>query len=124
MTGPHAKHPAVGARLTLGVAVPAVIVAVALLPLVAWGGDVPDPVASHFDPSGRADASMPLAVFAAVTGLGAAVGAGVCIVLAIGGARWPRLNVAFAGGLAAFVSGLMALKTFSLRAPFISSFAR
>lgn len=71
------------ARLALGLGLPAALMALAGIPLLVFGGDLPNPVATHFELSGRSDGSMALGGFFFMTGLMIIVGLAGCVTVAL-----------------------------------------
>ena len=52
-------------RLTFGV-IPALVLGALVLPVAVWWGDLPDPMATHWDLSGMPNGSMPPGIFTAL----------------------------------------------------------
>jgi hypothetical protein len=63
---PRTRHPA-AVRAAVGVAVPVVVVALGMAPLLVERGDLPDPLASHWSLSGAPDGSTSIAAFTVLT---------------------------------------------------------
>ena len=96
--------------LTLGI--PALVLGIGYLPFLKYASQLPDPLASHFDASGQADAFMSIERFLLVTGALIFGGLAVCLWLGFRRQTLPEGTGAvagFTGGLiAAMGSGILA----------------
>ena len=96
-----------GRRVLIGLGLPAAVVALAAVPLILYGDQLPDPVASHFDASGAPDGSMSLTSFVLVSLL-ILIGPGLLMVIiaAANSARMDRAVAPFLVGLGGFLAVL------------------
>lgn len=94
-------------RALIGGVIPAACVAALVLPVVAFGDDLPDRVASHFDASGTPDGSMTPAQLLLWSGLLLVLpGVLMMVAAALRSRRMPRPWPPFIAGLGAFLAVL------------------
>lgn len=97
---------AVGARIALGLALPAVIAAAAIIPWLVTRDDLPARVATHYNGSGTPDDSMTVVNFGVFTGLLSASGIAMLLGVGLMSRRIERPLAVIGGFLGGFLGGL------------------
>ncbi|MEM7273220.1 MAG: DUF1648 domain-containing protein [Actinomycetota bacterium] len=109
-----------GRRLAVGIGIPVVVLALLVVPLLLFGADLPDRVATHFDGAGTPDDSMTLTGLVVFTGL-LLIGPGLIMVAiaAVASRRMSRMAAPFLVGMGAFLgilgAGIVAQTAISQR---------
>lgn len=89
-------------RVTVGVVLPAVFIALWMVPVALLGSDLPDPIAIHFGADGAADGSAPLWVHLMVTGAFVVISSAILV-----WAAWrPSSTIGVEAAVATFLGGI------------------
>ena len=95
-------------RAALGAGIPVAVVAMGLIPFLAYRSDLPDRVASHYGISGRPDGSMTPDQFVIVIGALMALGLGACVAIALSRRKFQPMFAPSVSFVGAFIGALSA----------------